>query len=165
MKKLQVNHVTITKISYGRWELEFDLYYPGYKEFTVVCETTDSETIDLSEDIEDRQERYDFLLYWNNVTLKDQVAENVNSYLPLTLFDIDYIIKENYHIENRVQQLKNSGYTVVEKFMGSGGVGQVKVVDNTIRIQVSYGKGKYNLAQVVEIPKKKVIFRKNFVGI
>ncbi len=55
-------------------------------------------------------------------------------------------------IQKRVDYLRSKGYSVNEYPMGSGGVGQVKVMSDHIRIQIGYGHGKHNYAYAVVIP-------------
>ena len=52
-------------------------------------------------------------------------------------------------VSDRVNELRKKGYVVVERSMGSGGVGQIKVLKNEIRIQIGYGHGKHNYAMCV----------------
>ena len=52
-------------------------------------------------------------------------------------------------IKDRVSELEERGYLVKERRMGSGGVGQIIVVKNEIRMQIGYGHGIYNYAMCV----------------
>ena len=50
---------------------------------------------------------------------------------------------------DRIAALEARAFEVVEKAMGSGGVGQLK----NGYIQISYGRGKWNYAKVVKLNK------------
>jgi hypothetical protein len=58
-------------------------------------------------------------------------------------------------VAKRTEQLKKWNYKCVNVAMGSGGVGQVKEVNGKIRVQYSFGTGKWNYAMAVEIEKEK----------
>ena len=54
-------------------------------------------------------------------------------------------------IQKRIDYLRSKGYSVNEYPMGAGGVGQVKVLKDHIRIQIGYGRSKHNYAYAVVI--------------
>lgn len=64
---------------------------------------------------------------------------------------VDITIKSNRLINQRVADLIELGFEEDEKSMGSGGVGQVKVIKGIVYKQVSCGWGRYNYAVVVKI--------------
>lgn len=62
------------------------------------------------------------------------------------------IVRNNRLCTKRNEALRNAGYTIETKAMGSGGVGQVKLTKRAqYRVQVSYGTGKYNYAYCVTL--------------
>lgn len=63
----------------------------------------------------------------------------------------------NFHfVKERVNYLQDKlGVEIDERPMGSGGVGQIKEMANEIRIQIGYGKSKYNYAMCVIVKKIK----------
>ena len=63
------------------------------------------------------------------------------------------IIKTNRLLEDRNKALWEAGFWTKEVPMGTGGVGQVKVLKRTgeIRIQIESGHGSYNYAASVII--------------
>jgi hypothetical protein len=68
------------------------------------------------------------------------------------IMEIRKVVKENRLIVNRVKNLLDMGFTVERVRMGSGGVMQVKEMANeTTRVQIGYGVGKYNYAMAVII--------------
>lgn len=67
------------------------------------------------------------------------------------------IISDNRLIKDRIKALEYSEWNVDIFPMGSGGVGQVKEMSETIRVQIGYGTGKHNYAYAVEIPKSEII--------
>lgn len=69
------------------------------------------------------------------------------------LKNIQKVVRENRLVSDRVIKLREMGYIVEERPMGSGGVLQVKELKNETRIQVGYGKGKHNYAYAVIIKK------------
>ena len=56
-------------------------------------------------------------------------------------------------ISERISDLEKAGYDVKECAMGSGGVGNVKFLNNEIRVQIGYGHGKRNYAMCVILKK------------
>ena len=52
-------------------------------------------------------------------------------------------------IEARANALVGAGFTVGERSMGSGGVGQVKTTKTEVRLQATSGKGPRNYAKCV----------------
>ena len=63
-------------------------------------------------------------------------------------------INENRLIAQRKEQILNSklkGFRLEEIAMGSGGVGQLKVVQNQVRFQISYGHSIHNFATCIVI--------------
>ena len=56
-------------------------------------------------------------------------------------------------ISDRIKDLKVAGYFIKECSMGSGGVGQVKIMSDEIRVQIGFGHGKYNYAMCVILSK------------
>lgn len=78
--------------------------------------------------------------------------------LPKTVLAEDYkkimsVVKQNRLIADRISKLTEMGYSVSEFPMGSGGVGQIREMSGTIRIQISYGHGRHNYAHAVELEK------------
>lgn len=69
------------------------------------------------------------------------------------LKNIQKVVSDNRLVSDRVEKLREMGYTVEERLMGSGGVLQVKEMKKETRIQIGYGKGKYNYAYAVIIKK------------
>ena len=67
--------------------------------------------------------------------------------------NIEKVVRENRLVSDRVIKLREMGYTVEERAIGSGGVMQVKELKSETRIQVGYGKGKYNYAYAVILKK------------
>ena len=62
------------------------------------------------------------------------------------------VVKDNRLVNDRVNILISRGYKVELFPFGSGGVGQVKEMrSGKTRVQISYGKGKYNYAMGVEL--------------
>ncbi len=53
------------------------------------------------------------------------------------------VIKNNYFINDRIDSLQNMDFSVDEKAMGSGGVGQIKEVKGCYRMQIGYGRHNY----------------------
>lgn len=66
---------------------------------------------------------------------------------------ISNVVRDYRLVSDRVEKLREIGYTVKECAMGSGGVLQVKELKSETRIQVGYGRGKYNYAYAVIIKK------------
>ena len=65
---------------------------------------------------------------------------------------IEKVVRENYFVKDRVEILTDLGYNVEIRAMGSGGLLQRKDMKNGIvRIQISYGWGRYNYAYCVEL--------------
>ena len=62
---------------------------------------------------------------------------------------VQEIISNHRLVADRVNDLKNKGFTIDEKSMGSGGTGQIKTLRSEIRIQIGYGHGKNNYSQCV----------------
>jgi len=69
------------------------------------------------------------------------------------LKNIQNVVRDYRLVSDRVEKLREIGYTVKECAMGSGGVMQVKEMKGETRIQVGYGRGKYNYAYAVIIKK------------
>ena len=59
------------------------------------------------------------------------------------------IISKHRLVADRVNDIKNKGFTIAEKPMGSGGTGQIKTLHSEIRMQIGYGHGRNNYAQCV----------------
>lgn len=74
-------------------------------------------------------------------TLKAQVKE------------ISKVVYSERLVSNRIAKLIKLGYEINEYAMGSGGVMQVKELDNETRIQIGYGHGKHNYAFAVSLKK------------
>lgn len=72
----------------------------------------------------------------------------------ITLQDIKNIIDKHYFIADRIKELETHDIECEEIAMGSGGVGQVqyKSTLKQIRMQIGYGHGKHNYAQVAILP-------------
>ena len=66
--------------------------------------------------------------------------------------DINNAIAQNARVSDRAAALEAKGYKVNRVPMGSGGVGQTKVMSDHIRIQIGYGTGRHNYAQAVILP-------------
>lgn len=59
-------------------------------------------------------------------------------------------IEQYRKIDERIKVLENLGFTIEEKPMGSGGVGQVKAMKSgEVRIQIGCGHGRHNYAKCV----------------
>ena len=69
------------------------------------------------------------------------------------LKNIQNVVRDYRLVSDRVEKLREIGYTVKECAMGSGGVMQVKEMKGETRIQVGYGRGKYIYAYAVIIKK------------
>lgn len=63
------------------------------------------------------------------------------------------IVAQNRKVSDRESELNKKGIAYKTCPMGSGGVGQVKIMSDHIRIQVGYGVGKHNYATAVIIKK------------
>lgn len=63
------------------------------------------------------------------------------------------IIVENHFVKNREQELKKLfGKDCVKELpMGSGGVGQLKILKSEARLQIGHGHGKHNYAKTLVI--------------
>ena len=66
---------------------------------------------------------------------------------------ITKVVNENKRVSDRIEKLQELGYSVAEFSMGSGGVLQVKELKDEKRVQISYGRGKYNYAYAVSLKK------------
>ena len=71
-------------------------------------------------------------------------------------FEKDYkricdVIDSTRLISERIEKLEEMGYLVFEFPMGSGGVKQIKELENETRIQIGYGHGRYNYAYAVQL--------------
>lgn len=62
---------------------------------------------------------------------------------------ITEVVKSNRLVSSRVAKLRELGFNVEEKPMGSGGVLQVKKLVSETRIQIGYGHGRNNYAMTV----------------
>lgn len=65
-------------------------------------------------------------------------------------------INNNRLIDNRIEEIEektNREFIITELPMGSGGVGQLKIMQSEIRFQIGYGHGRNNYAQTLVIPK------------
>lgn len=65
------------------------------------------------------------------------------------ILKIKEVIKNNRLIADRENKLKEMGYTIETRAMGTGGVGQVEKLKSESRMQIGYGSGRYNYAKVV----------------
>lgn len=63
------------------------------------------------------------------------------------------VVSANRSVANRMKELASMGYSIDVAAMGSGGVGQVKEMKDSYRIQISAGWGRYNYAHIVELNK------------
>ena len=70
-----------------------------------------------------------------------------------TVNEVKTIISKHRLVSDRVNELSKNGYNIKECAMGSGGVGQIKVLKDEVRIQVGFGHGKHNYAKCVTINK------------
>lgn len=59
------------------------------------------------------------------------------------------VVKTNRLVSERVKQLRQLGFRVEEKPMGSGGVLQIKKLKSETRVQIGYGRGRNNYAMTV----------------
>ena len=59
------------------------------------------------------------------------------------------VINQFYYVQDRIDLLSLNWFQTDIKPMGSGGVGQIKEVDGCYRMQISYGWGKWNYANIV----------------
>jgi len=65
---------------------------------------------------------------------------------------IQRIIRNNRRVSDRIKEIKKLGVRISCKSMGTGGVGQIKIMsDGSKRIQISAGWGRYNYAYVAII--------------
>jgi len=72
--------------------------------------------------------------------------------------EVGNIIKNNRLIDDRINQLKELGINCINRAVGSGGVGTVRIQRNgVVTMQISYGKSNWNYAWLAEIG----YFRKN----
>ena len=73
------------------------------------------------------------------------------------------IIKENHFVNDRINQLEDEEIT--EKAIGTGGVGQMKIIKEYVYIQIGSGHGKWNYAKVVKIGfiKDSELYGKHFI--
>lgn len=62
---------------------------------------------------------------------------------------IAQVVKTNRLVSERVKQLRQLGFRVEEKPMGSGGVLQIKKMKSETRVQIGYGHGRNNYAMTV----------------
>ena len=63
------------------------------------------------------------------------------------------VIDNTRLVADRIKELENLGYLILEFSMGAGGVKQVKELKNETRIQISHGRGKHNYAYAVRLIK------------
>lgn len=63
------------------------------------------------------------------------------------------IISSNRTKSERETALHKAGFDYATFPMGSGGVGQVRVMSDHVRVQASYGTGKHNYALAVILKK------------
>jgi len=63
------------------------------------------------------------------------------------------VVEKHRLVEDRVNDLESNGFTVEKVPMGSGGIGQIKEMQNEYRIQIGYGQTKHNYAHAVIIQK------------
>ena len=61
------------------------------------------------------------------------------------------VIDSTRLISDRIEKLEKLGYLVFKFPMGSGGVKQIKELENETRIQIGYGHGRYNYAYAVQL--------------
>jgi len=61
------------------------------------------------------------------------------------------IVKKYRFVWEREDALHKAGFTVDTYPMGSGGVGQVNIMADHVRIQIGYGVGKHNYAKAVRL--------------
>lgn len=70
-----------------------------------------------------------------------------------SILHVNDVVDTYYFLDDRLQKLTEDGYTITERRMGTGGVGQIKSIGNEIRIQVSHQLS-YGYSKVVVIPFK-----------
>ncbi len=63
------------------------------------------------------------------------------------------IAGQHHFIKDRSKALRDEGFNVTTAYMGSGGKYQTKSTKDKVRVQIGYGKGRYNKATVVELKK------------
>lgn len=85
-------------------------------------------------------------------TLQMIYTLGMDVYLPINN-DCLRAIKRHRLSSNRIDELREKGYTVKRVPMGSGGVGQIKQLKNEFRFQITYGTGRYNYAYAVIVSK------------
>ncbi len=66
---------------------------------------------------------------------------------------VKQIAGQHHFIKDRAKALKAKGFDVITAYMGSGGKYQTKSTKDKVRVQIGYGKGRYNKATVVELKK------------
>lgn len=66
---------------------------------------------------------------------------------------INEVIKKHRFVKDRVIELEKMGFQVEIHPLGSGGVGQVKEMLTEYRVQIGYGRSRYNYAYCVIIKK------------
>ena len=70
------------------------------------------------------------------------------------LAEIKNVVESSRLVDDRVNKLTELGYDTQEFPMGSGGVLQIRGMrDGTVRVQVGYGRGRYNYAMCVVLDK------------
>jgi hypothetical protein len=68
------------------------------------------------------------------------------------LMSLEVIIEKNRLVADRLLECSQRAIKTESARMGSGGVGQVKVMqDGSIRVQISHGTGRWNYALVAVI--------------
>ncbi len=84
-------------------------------------------------------------------TLKqiEEMKAEITAKYSKQITEITRIVKGNRLIVDRQDALIKLGYNVGERPMGSGGVGQMKKINNEVRIQIGYGHAKHNYAMCV----------------
>lgn len=63
------------------------------------------------------------------------------------------VVNAHKRVAKRKIELNQKGYYVSERRCGSGGVGQIIILKNEVRIQIGYGHGKNNYASCVILSK------------
>ena len=84
------------------------------------------------------------------ISIENQIKEVKES---ATYKQIMQIVAANKTVSDRETELHKAGFTYNTFPMGSGGVGQVKIMADHIRVQIGYGVGKHNYATAVILKK------------
>lgn len=148
IKQIRVVDSQVRIVSYGRWMVKVVIEYDNDLMYLKHC-TNSSTLVDKYSDAELPVDADKYIFYSFISRFEDELSGWIGSSLPVKIWEIQYIIDTHYHVQDRIEQLESSGYKIDHKFMLSGGVGQLKKVGKEYRMQIGYGKGRYNLAPAV----------------